>query len=218
MQSWCLIYHTGLRRREPAGKRLQYLPYGRSALAEYRLQGQVAGALCRVRPDPPVWLREFMQPVCMYLWLATARSGHARCPRQEQGDIGAPVQLADSQGCRRWPAAGHRPGQGELQRSGASSACGQWAVFCFRREPGSTTELVYLSKISRDVVNNSGDFAEEEGQVEAIFDLQLPEYGAQVCLDGTLGYIELTGNHLVVAAEMHHACNLQFTWCQGADQ
>jgi hypothetical protein len=54
----------------------------------------------------------------------------------------------------------------------------------------------------------SGDLAEEECEIEPVFDVEFAENGTQVRLDRTLRYIELSCDHLVVAAEVYHARNL----------
>lgn len=56
----------------------------------------------------------------------------------------------------------------------------------------------------------SNNIMKEEGQVQSILDIQFPENGAKVCLDGSFGYIKFLRNGLVVAALLHHSRNLEF--------
>ena len=56
------------------------------------------------------------------------------------------------------------------------------------------------------------NIVEEESQVKAILDIQLPENGAQVSLDSPFGYVKCSRDGFIVAALVHHARNLKFPW------
>ena len=66
-----------------------------------------------------------------------------------------------------------------------------------------------------DVFSDShlADSAEKQGEMQAVFYFQFAEDCTQMCLNGSLGYVEFARNHFVISPEVNHLCNLKFSGC-----
>ena len=65
------------------------------------------------------------------------------------------------------------------------------------------------SSVVGSTCGSSNIIVKEDGEVQAIFDIELPENGAQVCLDRSFGYIKRSCDGFIIAALVNHAGNFK---------